>query len=1078
MINTPGSKKLQHVKVIFYFLLLLFCMAAIFPSQRLFAAKAGVTWKKRDSGTTKGLRGVTYGNSTFVAVGDEGTILTSADGVIWTTKASGDTAHLRGVTYGNSTFVAVDDGGTILTSADGVIWTTRASDIAWELSGVTYGNSTFVAVGAPDQEGYGYFGDGIFTSADGVTWTAAEDSFDDSLQAVTYGNSTFVAVGWWYGSIITSPDGVTWTSRSYDTDDMLFGVAYGNSTFVAAGNWGKIITSPDGVTWTYRSSGTSHDFYGVTYGNSTFVAVGKSLSHGEIRTSADGVTWKKRVSGTANGLHAVTYGNSTFVSVGDDGTILQSGSTKCNAKVTFLDEEDTSREVSGAAADGESQVVIQISNLCDNISEKDIKITIPESDGTLGKKEFKDGVFTQIWKAPENFVREGQNEDLETGKRELDFQITIQGEEVSTPDFYLFKPPVVLVHGIWADAGSLNGMMEYLKKHYSEWVNRFTYPNSRHFADNVATVGGWISGTINTMKNQEIESLENPIVVKKADVVAHSMGGILTGLYIASNGYENNINRLVTIGTPHSGSELANFTLHFVYDEMTSEERTEFFNGPYYKIFKNFGGIKRSFTEGAVEDLQVGSSAMEDYRKGWQNVQKAPPVYAIQGKPQGESPSLVTDLFAYGGKELSKYTTTVLHGIGLWYWDCTLDRSTWYFEGANAEPEDDSLYKSLNIEAGLFGSKKSSDFVVSLKSQKGGSSAYDTIEVEDHTTETDDSEVQEKVAELLNSSIDKFDKNGFSPPADYPVPKVGVVTIDQETNSQSKYKARALNADGTSTSKLNITSPEEGEVFSPGDTVTVEVTYDGQPKNGIYLLSQDGAIGVDDSAPYEFQFQIDEEFIGSMLIVVWAVNEEGGIEEGSVEIRIETDDKPESISITPSGPLYIERGTEVMLYVEGTYPDGVTRDITSHAAGTSYSSADSSIASVTEDGVITAVSVGETTITVENGASAEYKVYVLSCNAKKISVSEKTLTLKRKESKNVTVTLTGNDGCLSEGKTVTTSINKAGQKRITISSTSTAVDSNGQGVFTITANNKKTGKAKVTFKSGKLKKSLTVKVTK
>ena len=1040
MINTPGSKKLQHVKVIFYFLLLLFCMAAIFPSQRLFAAKAGVTWKKRDSGTTKGLRGVTYGNSTFVAV---------------------------------------DDGGTILTSADGVIWTTRASDIAWELSGVTYGNSTFVAVGAPESKGYGGFGDNIFTSADGVTWTDAEDRFNESLTAVAYGNSTFVAVGWWWGQIITSPDGVEWKSRAYDTDDQLFGVTYGNSTFVVVGTAGKILTSPDGVAWTYRYSGTtSHDFYGITYGNSTFVVVGEALSYGDIRTSADGVTWKKRDSGTTNALWGVTYGKSTFVAVGEDGTILQSGSTGCNAKVTFLDEEDTSREVSGAAADGESQVVIQISNLCDNISEKDIKITIPESDGTLGKKEFKDGVFTQIWKAPENFVREGQNEDLETGKRELDFQITIQGEEVSTPDFYLFKPPVVLVHGIWADAGSLNGMMEYLKKHYSEWVNRVTYPNSRHFADNVATVGGWISGTINTMKNQEIEGLENPIVVKKADVVAHSMGGILTGLYIASNNYGDNINRLVTIGTPHSGSELANFTLHFVYDEMTSEERTEFFNGPYYKIFKNFGGIKRSFTEGAVEDLQVGSSAMEDYRKGWQNVQKAPPVYAIQGKPQGESPSLVTDLFAYGGKELSKYTTTVLHGIGLWYWDCTLDRSTWYFEGANAEPEDDSLYKSLNIEAGLFGSKKSSDFVVSLKSQKGGSSAYDTIEVEDHTTETDDSEVQEKVAELLNSSIDKFDKNGFSPPADYPVPKVGVVTIDQETNSQSKYKARALNADGTSTSKLNITSPEEGEVFSPGDTVTVEVTYDGQPKNGIYLLSQDGAIGVDDSAPYEFQFQIDEEFIGSMLIVVWAVNEEGGIEEGSVEISIETDDKPESISITPSGPLYTERGAEVMLYVEGTYPVGVTRDITSHAVGTSYSSADSSIASITEDGVITAVSVGETTITVENGVSAEYKVYVLSCNAKKISVSEKTLTLKRKESKNVTVTLTGNDGCLSEGKTVTASINKAGQKRITISSTSTAVDSNGQAVFTITANNKKTGKAKVTFKSGNLKKSLTVKVTK
>jgi hypothetical protein len=512
---------------------------------------------------------------------------------------------------------------------------------------------------------------------------------------------------------------------------------------------------------------------------------------------------------------------------------------------------------------------------------------------------------------------------------------------------------------------------------------------------------------------------------------------------------------------------------------MTSSERTAFFNGPYYTIFKNFGGIKRSLTEGAVEDLQVGSSAMKSYRKGWRNIQKAPPVYAIQCNPQGESPSLLTDLFAYGGRKLSEYTTVVLNGMGLWYWDCTLDRSTWYFEGANAESRDDSLYNSLNIEAGLFGSKKSSDFVVSLKSQKGGSSAYDTIEVEDHTTETDDSQVQEKVAELLNSSIDKFDKNGFSPPEDYTIPKVGTVRIDQETNSsQSMYSKRIVEEEGTSTSKLIINSPEEGEVFSPGDTATVEITYDGQPKNGIYFLSQDGSIGVDDSAPYEFQFQIDEEYIGSMLIVAWTIDEEGGSEEDSVEISVETNDKPESISITPSGHLYTERGSEVMLYVEGTYPDGVTRDITSHAAGTSYSSADSSIASVTEDGVITAVSVGETTITVENGVSAEYTVHVLSCNAKNISVSEKTLTLKRGKSKNITVALTGDDDCPSEGKIVTTSINKAGQKRITISSTSTAVDSNGQAVFTITANNQKTGKAKVTFKSGKLKKSLTVKVTK
>jgi hypothetical protein len=37
----------------------------------------GVTWTPRTSGTSNNLIGVAYGNGTFVAVGDGGTILTS-----------------------------------------------------------------------------------------------------------------------------------------------------------------------------------------------------------------------------------------------------------------------------------------------------------------------------------------------------------------------------------------------------------------------------------------------------------------------------------------------------------------------------------------------------------------------------------------------------------------------------------------------------------------------------------------------------------------------------------------------------------------------------------------------------------------------------------------------------------------------------------------------------------------------------------------------------------------------------------------------------------------------------------------
>jgi photosystem II stability/assembly factor-like uncharacterized protein len=59
---------------------------------------------------------VTYGNGTFVAVGRNGTILTSRDGVNWTRRTSPTRDWLNSVTYGNGRFVAVGDYGTILTS--------------------------------------------------------------------------------------------------------------------------------------------------------------------------------------------------------------------------------------------------------------------------------------------------------------------------------------------------------------------------------------------------------------------------------------------------------------------------------------------------------------------------------------------------------------------------------------------------------------------------------------------------------------------------------------------------------------------------------------------------------------------------------------------------------------------------------------------------------------------------------------------------------------------------------------------------------------------------------------------------
>ncbi|MCX5809788.1 MAG: hypothetical protein NTX36_10540 [Proteobacteria bacterium] len=192
------------------------------------------TWHSRnllDGGNA--LNGVAYGNNTFVAAGDSGTILASSDGVTWTTGGSGTTSYLMGGAYGSNTFVAVGGSGTIRTSTNnGVTWTTGnlrggTTNALW---GVAYGNNTFVAAGDSGT---------ILTSANnGATWTLGTSGTTNALWGVAYGNNTFVAAGD-SGTIRTSTNNrVTWTTG---TTNYLMGVAYGNNTFVAVGDSGTIL---------------------------------------------------------------------------------------------------------------------------------------------------------------------------------------------------------------------------------------------------------------------------------------------------------------------------------------------------------------------------------------------------------------------------------------------------------------------------------------------------------------------------------------------------------------------------------------------------------------------------------------------------------------------------------------------------------------------------------------------------------------------------------------------------------------------------------------------------------------------
>jgi hypothetical protein len=266
-----------------------------------------------------------YGNGTYVAVGDSGTVLVSQDGTQWSVVRSlTSLISFRGIVFGHGRFVAVGYypaakryEGIILNSLDGVTWNVSnipAKSISL-LAAVTYGKNLFVAVGESSH---------VLVSWDGLSWFSRPTGNTYCLSDVTYGNGTFVAVGYSdRGTVFTSQDGLRWTARPPGIADSLYGVAYGKDIFIAVGSDGAMILSHDGKEWGKIESGFTNLLYSVAFGNDTFVAVGYGLAI----TSHDGVTWQQTIGVTEwiqEFMNGVSFTNGVFITVGGHGRIYTS----------------------------------------------------------------------------------------------------------------------------------------------------------------------------------------------------------------------------------------------------------------------------------------------------------------------------------------------------------------------------------------------------------------------------------------------------------------------------------------------------------------------------------------------------------------------------------------------------------------------------------------------------------------------------------------------------------------------------------------------------------------------------------
>jgi len=235
----------------------------------------GVHWTTNSLYTANTLSCVIWDGTQFVAVGDApgsvGAVLTSQNGVAWTPQNVGVIPVLYGIAKSESTLVAVGYGGTIVTSSNGgQTWTPRTSNTSNDLDGVTCNGANCVAVGL--------MGTILASSNNGASWSSIVPgtSGSPSLYSVAYSGNNYTAVGE-SGIIRTSADGANWTTSSAGTNS-LFGITWTGTQFVAVGYPASIIyTSPDGVTWTAQTTPAGGYLYGVTSSSTQIVAVGNSL---------------------------------------------------------------------------------------------------------------------------------------------------------------------------------------------------------------------------------------------------------------------------------------------------------------------------------------------------------------------------------------------------------------------------------------------------------------------------------------------------------------------------------------------------------------------------------------------------------------------------------------------------------------------------------------------------------------------------------------------------------------------------------------------------------------------------------
>ena len=122
-----------------------------------------------------------------------------------------------------------------------------------------------------------------------------------------------------------------------------------------------------------------------------------------------------------------------------------------------------------------------------------------------------------------------------------------------------FHDPVVIVPGIlgsWKWTNESEWKLDPIFKTYDKLYDTFDKNGYTPNKDLFTFPYNWRGSNIYSAQllKDKIQEIKQETNWPKVDIVAHSMGGLLTREYIESDYYQNDIDQLITLGTPHNGA--------------------------------------------------------------------------------------------------------------------------------------------------------------------------------------------------------------------------------------------------------------------------------------------------------------------------------------------------------------------------------------------------------------------------------------------------------------------------------------------------------------------------------------------